>query len=400
MNISKPHLFIEINNEELIFLVVKYNENLDFQVLESVVSKSEGVEHGKITDVFLSSKIIKTQLNLIEKKIKFIFKTATVINNQENLECISVSGFKKLNGSQISNEDIFYILNNIKKLVLDSHPFKSLIHLFNSDFILDKVALKNPPIGLYGEFYNQHLTFFLLPKNEVKNIKVVLNNCGINIERIILKSFVENLEKIKQNKIEEILISIKLGKVKSNISIFYKSSFIYSENFKFGSDMIIKDISKLCSLSSNTVRKIFSTICFDDFLNIKNEEFLDKKYFKDSLFRKISIPHLNNIISARARELVEIIYKKNINLKYLNKMKKTTHLSFEDRSVYESLKETFKNILPASDLKSCTEITQDEHLKACYASAKLIGAGWEREAIPIIQTNKSSISKFFSYIFK
>jgi len=81
-------------------------------------------------------------------------------------------------------------------------------------------------------------------------------------------------------------------------------------------------------------------------------------------------------------------------------MKKNTHLSFEDRSVYESLKETFKDILPASDMKSCTEITQDEPLKACYASAKLIGAGWEREAIPIIQTKKSSISKFFSYIFK
>ena len=399
MDINKPYLFIEIGNKEFVFLVVKYNENLDFQVLENIVSKSEGIENGKIIDISKASKIIKDNLNLIEKKIKFIFKSATIINNQENLECINVSGFKKLNGSQVSNEDIFYILNNVKKLVLDSHPFKSLIHLFNSDFTLDQTALNNLPIGLYGEFYNQHLTFFLLPKNEIKNIKVVLNDCGINIERIILKSFVENIENIKQSKKKEFIVSIKLGRAKSNISIFYKSSFVFSESFKFGSDMIIKDISKLCSLNNNTVEEIFSDICFDNFLSTNSEEFLNKKYFKDTLFRKISIAHLNNIILARVNELVELIFKKNINLKYLNSMKKTTYLSLQDRTIYESLKETFKKISSSQDLRTYDETTQDEHLKACSESAKLLGTGWEREAIPIIQTKKSAISRFFSYIF-
>ena len=45
-------------------------------------------------------------------------------------------------------------------------------------------------------------------------------------------------------------------------------------------------------------------------------------------------------------------------------------------------------------------MTQDEHLNACLMSAELIGKGWEKEAIPTIQTKKSIISRIFSIFFK
>ena len=169
MEIEKPYLFAEINEKNFIFLVVKYDENFDFKVIYSISKESEGILDGKITNVESSSKIIKDCLNLIEKKVNFIFKDVTVINNQGNFSCINISGFKKLSGSQILDENISYLLNNIKKLVLDNQSDKSLIHLFNSNFFLDYNVLKNPPIGLHGDLYNQHLTFFLLPKNHSLN---------------------------------------------------------------------------------------------------------------------------------------------------------------------------------------------------------------------------------------
>ena len=44
-------------------------------------------------------------------------------------------------------------------------------------------------------------------------------------------------------------------------------------------------------------------------------------------------------------------------------------------------------------------LNQDENLGACIGSAELMGKGWEREAIPIIQTKKSIISRIFNTIF-
>ena len=56
--------------------------------------------------------IIKEHLKLIETKNKVTFKNAVVINDQNNFDCINVSGYKNLGGSQILEEDISFLLNN------------------------------------------------------------------------------------------------------------------------------------------------------------------------------------------------------------------------------------------------------------------------------------------------
>ena len=398
MEIEKPYLFAEINEKNFIFLVVKYDENFDFKVIYSISKESEGILDGKITNVESSSKIIKDCLNLIEKKVNFIFKDVTVINNQGNFSCINISGFKKLSGSQILDENISYLLNNIKKLVLDNQSDKSLIHLFNSNFFLDHVVLKNPPIGLHGEFYSQHLTFFLLPKNDLKNLRMLLNKCNLNIERIILKPFAQGAQKIIKKNIKESFVLINIGKNKSNISIFNNLSFVYSETFYFGTDIIMKDVSKVCSLKIHNVENIFSQLNFD---SLQEEKYLDKDYFKDETFRKISINHIKDIITARADELINLIYTNNVNLENLRKEVKFVYFSFEDQNFLKNLKKGFeKTFLDEKKSIEFEEKTQDEHMTSCLASAELIGKGWEREAIPTIQTKKSIISRIFSTFFK
>ena len=37
---------------------------------------------------------------------------------------------------------------------------KKIIHIFNSKYILDKKNIENLPIGLFGNFYSQELSFF------------------------------------------------------------------------------------------------------------------------------------------------------------------------------------------------------------------------------------------------
>ncbi len=397
MEIEKPYLFLEINEKNFIFLVVKYDENFNFKVIFSILKESEGIENGKIVNIESSLRIIKDCLNLVEKKVNFIFKNITVINNQDNFSCINISGFKKLSGSQILDENISYLMNNIKKLVLDNQSDKFLVHLFNSNFFLDHAVLKNPPIGLHGEFYNQHLTFFLLPKNDLKNLKMLLNKCNLNIERIILKSFAQGAQRIIKKNAKESFALINVGKNKSNISIFNNLSFVYSETFYFGTGIIMKDVSKVCSLKIQNVKNIFSQLNFD---LLQEEKYLDKTYFKDETFRKISINHIKDVIIARAEELINLIYTNNINLANLRKEVKIIHFLFEDHNIPKNLKESFKKFfLDKKKVVEFEEKTQDEHLDSCLASAELLGRGWEREAIPTIQTKKSIISRIFSTFF-
>ncbi len=400
METDKPYLFIEINDKNFIFFVVKYNEDFDFQVIYKDLIKSEGITNGKIIDQNISSKILKDKLNLIEKKINFTFKYATIISDQGNYNCINASGFKKLKGSQILEEDISYILNNVKKLITDNEPDKSLIHLFNTSYILDKNILNNLPIGLHGDFYNHHLTFFLLPKNDIKNLKLVLNSCDLEIERIILKPFAQGLYEIKKNKNNNKLFLINLNKKKTSISIFNNLSFIFSQNFEFGTDIIMQDVSKLCSLEIETVEDIFKEINLNSDKKNNKVEYLSEKYFKSTGLRKISLNHLENIIKARIDELISLIYDKNINIKDLKDENKIVYIFFEDKNIFNNFRKFFQNCFAENEKIVFKNITQDEQLNSCLASAELIGKGWEKEAIPVIHTKKSLISRIFSNIFK
>ena len=98
-----------------------------------------------------------------------------------------------MNGNQILSEDISYIINDVKSKILEAENQKTIIHLFNTKFLLDNKPIKNLPIGLYGEFYSHQLTFFLIDNNDIKNIKTLLNRCNLNLNKIILKSFTDGI---------------------------------------------------------------------------------------------------------------------------------------------------------------------------------------------------------------
>ena len=237
----------------------------------------------------------------------------------------------------------------------------------------------------------------MLPKNDLKNLKILLNKCNLNIERIILKSFAQGAKKIIKENVKESFAQINIGKSKTNLSIFINSSFVYSETFYFGTDIIMKDVSKVCSLNSKNVENIFSQLTFD---HSKEEKYLDKIFFKDETFRKISLNHIKDIISARVEELTNLIFLSNINLKDLKKEVNLVYFSFEDSNIFKSLKKIFEKILLADNRNiKFEERNKDDHLIPCLMSAELIGKGWEREAIPTIQTKKSIISRIFSTFF-
>ena len=106
-----------------------------------------------------------------------------------------------------------------------------------------------------------------------------------------------------------------MGRKNSHLISFYNSAYSYFQNFNFGTDLIYSDVSKVCSLESDKVKKFFQNICFDNIKNKKNL-YIDEKFFKND-FRKISFEFVEKVISSRIDELISIIFNKNIHLKNL-----------------------------------------------------------------------------------
>jgi len=398
MQLNEPYLIIDLDDNKIIFFVVSFNESKDFKVLKKVTLDSVGVHNGRIADVEVVSQLIKKTINSTEEDLNYFFSNVTVVINPSQINCLNVSGYKKLNGSQVSSEDITYILNDIKKIILDSENNYSLIHLFNSNFSIDSDNLENLPIGLFGEFYNQNMTFFLVNKNVLKNIKSVINKCGLNIEKIILKSFAEGVNLLSNNNPDKNFTTLRLEKNQINISLFKNKSFVFTENFNFGFNLIIKDISKLCSLKVEEVENFLKEIELKNTIESDADSCLERSFFYTSPYRKIKYQLILDIMLARLEELLEVCHKRNTNIKNLRNNDKI-YIHIVCSEYYKNI----KYLLEKSKITTSECIfnnSKEQHLfSAVNGACELIGKGWEKEAIPIIEKKKTFISGFFSKLF-
>jgi cell division protein FtsA len=393
-----PVIFVEINHLNFTFVAGVYDNNQNLKIVEKNLIPNEGMGKNKFTDINIAQEIIKKNIQLIESKLDYIFKEVIVILDFFNYSCLNLSGFKKLNGSQVLEENISYVLNSLKLNVTENEKENTILHIFNSKNILDGTTVENLPIGLFGNFYSHELTFFLINNNDLKNIKQIFNKIDLKIKKILLKSFVEGAYLTNKDINKDSFFKIKMSKARSQLSIFEKSSFRYVEHFDFGTDIILKDIAKVCSIDSDFINKIL----LDRFLESKDfkvDELLEKKYFIRTNYRKIKKKLIADIAKARIQEIANIILKKNINLNLYKKDIKKIYIIIEEDLIFDNFKENFKQYF-SQNLDSETQLINTFEIDSLIISAaNLSNYGWKKEAIPVTQTKNTLISKIFKALF-
>ena len=289
-------LFIELNNSEFVFAVGKNIEENEFNLIfvNSINNNINNIKNN-FDEV---NRIIKENIILIEEKLDFTFKEAILLFDNFDSSIINFSGFKKLNGSQLIKENITYILNSLKLKVSESEKEKKILHIFNSKNLLDKKNTDNIPIGLYGDFYSHELSFFLINNNDFKNVKTIFDKCNLKIKKIISKNFLEGIHLIENNENLDNFFKISINEKNSELVYFENSSFKFIQKFNFGSNIIINDISKIIGFDFESTQKIIGN------LNLSDDEYLEKDFFKNKNFRKIKKKLLSDVANARFKKFL------------------------------------------------------------------------------------------------
>ena len=173
-------LYLEINNINFIFSVEKKDEQNKTEILNDTVVPIEGIKDKRIIDLEKVFQILKENIYLIEKKLGVTFKEIVLIIENFNPTFINLSGYKKLNGSQILKENVTYILNTLKSNITEIES-KTIIHIFNSQFKLDNKKIENLPIGYLR--LPHEISFSLLDSNDYKNLCNIFNQCNLKLKK-------------------------------------------------------------------------------------------------------------------------------------------------------------------------------------------------------------------------
>ena len=397
MNKDSLILFLEINNLNYIFFVGKNDEENNFQIIFKQEVPLAGIEDDKISSLEKVFSTIKQNLYLIEQKLEHTFNEIVLILDNFNLTFLNLTGYKKLNGSQVLRENIIYILNTLKSRVVETEKKKNILHIFNSKFYLDKKKIENLPVGLFGDFYSHELSFVLINKNDYSNLENVLDKCGLQIKKILVKSFISGALTSNNNKNLDTFFYLKINENNSKL-FYYENNCIKSEqNFKFGADIIIKDISKITYLNFDTIKMILKQMEFKE--NIKEDELIDKFFFRKTDYRKIKKKLIYDIALARIEEMIKIILFKNINYVNYNKISKNIFFEIDDRVTSNFLEKIFKMEILNRDSFKVNLVKNTSYDCMLQTAYEIVHFGWKKEAIPIIQPKISLTKRFFEAIF-
>ena len=390
-------LFIEIDNFDFFFVVASFENESQFKLLFRNSVPIEGIHNGQITDIKSILNIFKKNIYTIEQKLNLVFKEVVLVVSNSDNPIINISGYKKLSGSQLVKENITYILNSLKSKISEIEKEKTILHIFNSKYNLDNKELKNLPIGLFGDFYSHELSFFLINSFDYKNLIDILNKCNLKVKKIISKKFIDGVNLINENLGVETFVKIEINKNNSQIIYFQNSSLKFFEDFKFGSDIILNDISKIIGLEIENVREILINT---DFSNPKSrEEFIKKNFFRVGHYKEIKKELIFEIASARIKELSEIMLFKNINLDFFIKKKIPLFLKINDEIIAKSFLESFKLFFSEKNKYQLKFLGPQDYSSLYNDALKIVHYGWKKEAVPIIVQKKSIIERFFNLFF-
>ena len=386
--------FIFISNSGLVCKIFRVSDDKKIVLIGESYSSSEGIQNGIVLNIDLASKSVRNCISEAEKKAKINLSEINILFEPANLLSTRVTKYKKLGGSKIYKEDISYLISEGKNQILSNDVKRSILHTYNFNYVVDNVKFLSEPINIYADFFSHELSFLTLPKNIFKNITQVFNNCELKINRFLLNSFALGVENLTNEEINNGCLIINFENKNMNLIFFLMGSIIFYKTLPISIGHIIMDISKGCSLSLSEAQKIFQHYGIIEKIDLKKEKskknhYINKSFFTESKYRKISENLIFEIISSRSEEIIEFI-NKNINQSGLNleNLQKVYFYgnAYEVRGVEKFLSDNLQTFVENVD--SSMNITFKGGLK-------IILEGHNTEAIP--GNNQEKVKKFWFF---
>ena len=192
----------------------------------------------------------------------------------------------------------------------------------------------------------------------------------------MIKSFIKGAYLSEINKDIDTFIQIKMSKNDSKIFFFDNNSLKYEQNFKFGSEIIIKDISKITNLKASTICRILNKIEFKD--NILEDELVENEFFNDDNYKKVKKKLIYDIAYSRIQEISELLLFKNVNFKYFKDISKDIFFEFDSGYKFESLQEIYSKIFSLNGLLNVVFIEDISNENILNSANKLVHFGWKK----------------------
>ncbi len=312
---KKLFISLEIGSYNLKSLISEILPNNKLSILGIGITKTKGMENGKIYNINLFIECIKNTINKIEIMSKIKIDSLFLVISGNYVNCIYEYGMILLKGKEVTKNDINKVIKVAKSVKLSNDY--TILHVVPLEYTIDTNKGIRNPLGLSGLRMKVKVLLIICNNSLINSFIKIFFHLNIKIKKIIFSGLVSNYSLFTKEERESDVYIVDIGSSITTINFYHLNSLFYFKIFPYGGNLVTNDISYILNLSklkSEFIKINYSSLdisLFNKNKDIKIFNFISKKYFYEGTLEKT----LFNIIKYRYMEILYLINRKILKLR-------------------------------------------------------------------------------------
>ena len=299
---------LDIGTTKISVMIGKKNQYGKLEILGSGRAISIGVTRGIVSNIDKTVSSIMSAVIEAKQKSGVDFKDVFVGIAGQHIKSLQHRGqiVRDNVDVEIVKADIDKLKSNMFKLI--TIPGEEVIHVIPQEYTVDGEDGIEDPIGMAGVKLEANFHVITAQVGAVRNIMKCVEKSGLTPVDLVLEPFASALATLDADELREGVALVDIGGGTTDVAIFLGNIIRHTAVIPFGGNVITKDIKSGLEILENQAEllktKFGSAMYTDDQENVM----VSIPGLRGRPSKEIAIRNLSEIIGARYKEIIDLVY--------------------------------------------------------------------------------------------
>ena len=311
---------LDIGTTKVSIIIGRRNQFNKIEILASGKSLSSGVSRGIVSNIDKTVDSIKLAIDEVQKKNNIEVNEVVVGIAGQHIKSLQHRGeiVRDNIEIEIGQEDIDKLKENMFKLI--TIPGEEVIHVIPQEYTVDGEDGIQDPKGMAGVKLEANFHVITAQVGAVRNIMRCVEKAGLSPKELILEPFASAIATLDDDELREGVALVDIGGGTTDVAIFLDKIIRHTAVIPFGGNIVTKDIKTGLSILDKQAELL--KIKFGSAMYTEDQEnvMVSIPGLRGREPKEIAVKNLSEIIGARMKEIIDLVYHEIKVSGYENKL--------------------------------------------------------------------------------
>ncbi|MDB0026958.1 cell division protein FtsA [Flavobacteriales bacterium] len=311
---------LDIGTTKISVMIGRKNEYDKLEILGTGRAVSNGVSRGIVANIDKTVESIKEAVEEVKLKSGLVIEDVFIGIAGQHIKSLQHRGeiVRDNIEVEIDKEDIAKLKSNMFKLI--TIPGEEVIHVIPQEYTVDGEDGIQDPKGMAGVKLEANFHVITAQVGAVRNIIRCVEKAGLKPKDLILEPFASADATLDADELREGVALVDIGGGTTDVAIFLDNIIRHTAVIPFGGNIITKDIKVGLEILEKQAELL--KIKFGSAMYTEDQEnvMVSIPGLRGRPPKEIAVKTLSEIIGARYKEIVDLVYHQIKTSGYENKL--------------------------------------------------------------------------------